>query len=33
MNREASDWLAFVTLALFCGSILYGGVAIRTLLN
>jgi hypothetical protein len=31
--NEAADWLAFTVLALFCGAILYGGVAIRVLLN
>jgi hypothetical protein len=31
MKDQASDLLAAVTLALFCGTMLYGGVIIRAL--
>jgi hypothetical protein len=33
MNDQAADWLAATVLALFCGTMLYGGIAIRTLLD
>jgi hypothetical protein len=33
MKDQAADWLAFTVLALFCGTVLYGGVVIQALLN
>jgi len=32
MQDQAADWLAAVVLTLFIGTVLYGAVAIRTLL-
>jgi hypothetical protein len=32
VNDQAADWLAAVVLTLFCATMLYGGVIIRTLL-
>lgn len=33
MRDQAADWLAATVLTLFCGSVLYGGVVIQTLLQ
>jgi hypothetical protein len=33
MNNDASDWLAATVLALFCGTLLYGGIAIQALIR
>lgn len=31
--NEAADWLAATVLALFCGTVLYGGVILQTFLK
>ena len=33
MNREASDLLALIALALFCGSLIHVAASLRILLN
>jgi hypothetical protein len=33
MSDQVNNWLAATVLTLFCASVLYGGVAIQTLLN
>jgi len=33
MDDDVNNWLAATVLTLFCATVLYGGVAIQTLLH